>query len=529
MFADGQRTSDRGDAYRIAITPVQGRVRIVRAGVAIADSTGAMLLQETHFPRHCYLPKSDLVDRLLAPSKFRTFCPFKGTASFWDLKLPSGTVRNGAWSYEKPLQEALQVGGYVAFDPRGVDEIRVEPPLPEAHDDLIGGRPLIDWLVLKAWRCASPSRLTEEFAQQLLASGVPLWRLSINLWTLHPEIAGQRFTWMRGVDGVTESNTPHGLLQSPVYRNSPVRFVSEGLGGVRQRLDIDNPEFQFPIFEELRANGGTDYVAIPLPFSDGRVQTMTLATDDFEGFTTAQLGQIFEIFGGLGRLYEVLTLRRDAAVLFDTYLGERTGRQVLGGLTRRGAGQVIRAAILYCDLRNSSALTESLSRESYLNLLNDFFERIVEPVLSDGGEVLKFIGDAVLAIFPLEQKETEEEQVCLACRRARAAAQTIVAKVATAPLCGDGLSVQCAIGVHFGDVTYGNIGAPRRLDFTVIGQAANVAARLSGLCKDLEQPLLFSADVASRVPEGLKRLGVHKLRNVSDEHEVFAIAGTDFG
>ena len=250
-----------------------------------------------------------------------------------------------------------------------------------------------------------------------------------------------------------------------------MRLVSEGLGGVRQRLDIDEPEFSFPILAELRVNGGTDYVAMPLPFSDGRFQTLTMATDHPDGFATAQLGQVFEAVFALGRYYEVLTLRRNATVLFDTYLGQRTGRQVLGGLTRRGDGEDIRAAILYCDLRNSTALQESLSREVYLDLLNDFFERAAEPILAAGGEVLKYIGDAVLAIFPLEGDDAGDEAIGAACRRARETAQEIVARVAAAPARSDCPALQCAIGLHFGDVTYGNVGAPKRLDFTVIGTA----------------------------------------------------------
>jgi class 3 adenylate cyclase/uncharacterized protein (DUF427 family) len=515
--------------YRIAIEPTGSRLCVSAGGQVIADSAKTMLLRETYLPDQIYFPKSDLIDGLLEPSDLRTFCPFKGTAHYWHLRLPSGTIKNGAWSYEKPLQEAFGVGGYVAFDRRLVDEISAEPPLSESKTEMVGGRPLINWLTLEAWLCKTPSELTEQFALQLVKSGIPLWRLTINLWTLHPEIAGRRFTWMRGRAGIAESDTPHGILQSPAYRNSPVRFVSEGLGGVRQRLDIDNPEFQFPILEELRAGGGTDYVAIPLAFSDGRFQTLTMATDHPEGFTTAQLGAVFEAFAVLGRFYEVLTLRRDAEVLFDTYLGQRTGRQVLAGLTHRGAGQVVRAAILYCDLRNSTVLAEALSRESYLNLLNDFFERAVDPVLAGGGEVLKFIGDAVLAIFPLEGEAASDDTIRLACQKAREAAQAIVARVSAAPPRGDGLSMQCAVGVHFGDVMYGNVGASKRLDFTVIGQPANIAARLSGLCKELGQPLLFSDELAGYVPEGLICLGAHKLRNVGDEQKVFAVTGTDFG
>ena len=254
--------------YRIAIEPIRGRVRVVADGGIVADSTNAMLLRETHFPTHCYFPKADLKDDLLVPSTFRTFCPFKGTAHFWNLRLGNRIVENGAWSYERPLAEAMPVGGYVAFDERAVDGIKAEPPLPATDVEPIGGSPLIEWLMLKAWRCTTPAQLTEQFAQKLVECGIPLWRFTVNLWTLHPEIAGQRFTWVRGVDGVEESDTPHGILQSPAYRNSPVRFVSEGRGGVRQRLDIDNPEFQFPMLEQLRAKGGTDYVAIPLPLSE---------------------------------------------------------------------------------------------------------------------------------------------------------------------------------------------------------------------------------------------------------------------
>lgn len=513
--------------YRISIEPTTSRLRVSAGGQTIADSSRAMLLRETYFPDQSYFPKADLVSDLLEPSELRAFCPFKGTASYWHLKLPGGTVDNAAWSYEKPLSEAAPVGGYVTFDQRKV-EISAEPPLLQTETELVGDRPLINWLMLQAWHCKTPAELTEQFASQLLANDIPIWRLSVNLWTLHPEIAGQRLTWVRDGSGVEEADTPHGILGSPAYRKSPVRFVSEGLGGVRQRLDVERPEFEFPILEELRAGGGTDYVALPLPFSDGRFQTLSLATDEPGGFTTSQLGQVFESFAVLGRFYEVLTLRHDATVLFDTYLGERTGRQVLSGLTHRGAGQVVRAAILYCDLRDSTILAETLPRESYLNLLNDFFERAVDPVVANNGEVLKFIGDAVLAVFPLEGDEASDRAIGSACRKAREAAEAIVARVSEAPLRHDGLSVQCAIGVHFGDLMYGNVGASKRLDFTVIGQPANVAARLSGLCKELGQPLLLSDEVASHVPEGLTCLGARKLRNVGEEQRVFALAGTGF-
>jgi len=519
-----------GFDYRITVEPVEDRVCLRIGGELVADSTSVLMMHESYMPSQCYFPKSDIRDGLLAPSPFRTFCPFKGTAHHWNLQLPGGAaLENKAWSYEAPLTEARPVDGYVAFYPDAVEELSCDGPLPEVTPAPIGDSPLIHWVLTRAWTCTTPGELTNQLAQHLLAIGMPLWRLMINVWTLHPELAGQRITWARDREGVVESDTPHGILHTPAYLNSPVRYVSEGLGGVRQRLDIDDPEFQFPILTELRSSGGTDYVAMPLPFSDGQFQTLTLATDHPDGFSTATLGQVFPVAFTLGRFYEVLTLRRNATDLFETYLGKRTGRQVLGGLTRRGDGENIRAAILFCDLRVSTALAESLTRQAYLDLLNDFFERAVEPIHARRGEVLKFIGDAVLAIFPLEEGQEDEAASAAACERAWGAAQEIIARVAAAPARPGCQAMQCAIGLHFGEVTYGNIGAPKRLDFTVIGSAANVAARLSDHCKTLEQPLLLSADVAQRLPADLRSLGSQSFRNVAEDVEVFVMANVDFG
>ncbi len=347
----GKRPRRMESLYRIAIEPVEGRVRASVAGQLVADSARAMVLHESYRPDTYYFPKDDLAEGLLKPSDFRTFCPFKGTAHYWNLGVAGDAVDNGAWSYEAPLPEAREIGGMICFDGGVVDELSADPPLSPRNIELVGGSSVLDWLIKGAWLCKTPAELTERFAQHLVAAGVPLWRFMVNIWTLHPELAGQRFSWSRDGSGVVESDTPHGLLSSPGYLNSPVRYVSEGLGGVRQRLDVDDPEFTFPILDELRSQGGTDYVAIPLPFSDGRFQTMTMATDHPDGFSTAQLGEAFQAFTILGRFFEAMTLRRNTAVLFDTYLGERTRGNVLGGLIQRGDGEEIRAAILYCDMR----------------------------------------------------------------------------------------------------------------------------------------------------------------------------------
>jgi len=515
--------------YRLAVEAAACRVRARVKGEITADTTGALVMHETYLPSQLYFPKDGLIPGLLEPSPMRTFCPFKGTAHHWHLRIDGEIIENGAWSYENALAPAREVGGFIAFYPHLIEEILNDAPLPDAGEEHVPGGALIDWLLREAWLCQTPAELTEQFTAHLVLAGLPLWRLTVGLWTLHPELAGQRYTWTRG-EGVYEGDIPYGTLQSPAYLNSPVHHVSEGLGGVRQRLDSDNPEFRFPVFDELRAGGGTDYVAMPLFFSDGQIQTLTLTTDAAEGFTTAQLGQVFECITALARYYEVLTQRRNTTDLFDTYLGARTRRQVLGGLTHRGDGEDIRAAILFCDMRNSTGLAEELPRGAYLDLLNDFFERATEPVLEHGGEVLKFIGDAVLAIFPLDGDADDEEMAATeACLQARAAAEEIVARIAAQPARSDRPAVQCALGLHYGDVMYGNVGAPKRLDFTVIGSAANVAARLSAQCKELEQSLLMSGEIAARAPVGLHPLGEQNLRHVGEAVEVFTTGGASYG
>ena len=172
-----------------------------------------------------------------------------------------------------------------------------------------------------------------------MESGVSVYRLHLTIWSLHPQIAGVNFQWLRDTDSVTISEPRHDLFTSERYLNSPVRLVTQGLGGVRQPLNVDQTEFEFPILEDLKAEGATDYVAMPLRFSDGQNHSMTLASDHINGFTTANLGLIFECIGVISRYFEVLTLRTNTETLLDTYLGRRTGQKVLEGAVRRGDGE----------------------------------------------------------------------------------------------------------------------------------------------------------------------------------------------
>ena len=494
-------------SYRITIETASHPVRAHHNGALLAESDDVRLMHETGLPSYHYFPRADVAEGLLQPSERRTFCPFKGTASYWHLALPGGLIENGAFSYETPFPEAVAVAGRIAF----LDSALDQPISLAAADHSLSG-PLVDWLLRDAWMCETAGELTERFGQRMVDIGIPLWRLNVGIRTLHPQLASRNYRWLRGGDGAQEYGMPQGMLSQPAYLNSPVRHVSEGLGGVRQRLDLaGETEFRFPVMDDLRAQGGTDYVAMPLPFSDGQINTMTLTSDHAAGFSTADLGAVFQCVFGLSRFYETITLRQNTRTLLTTYLGQRSGTRVLNGETQRGTGEEIRAAILYCDLRNSTQLAASLPRGAYLDLLNDYFEMVSEPILSRWGEVLKFIGDAVLAIFPVDGDPAA------ACGMARDAAADIIGRLAET----EDPALRCAIGVHVGEVTFGNVGAPERLDFTVIGSAANLAARLSEQCKVLDQSVLFSGAVQQALPEGMVSLGMHSLRNIDGATDIY--------
>ena len=511
--------SDKTSGYRISVEPIAGEVTARRGDVVLASSRSAKLMRETRLPPTIYFPKGDVPALTGERTANRSFCPFKGTATYWNLQAGDQLIESGAWSYENALPESEAIEGHIGFMPGVVDDYFAENGPPQSGDDGHVQGALIDWLMRKAWLCPDPVTLTRQFANRLISDGVAISRLNVTIWSLHPQIAGTSYVWRRETDDVKENNARHENLKNDAYVNSPVRYVSEGMGGVRQPLAgpfMDgNTEFSFPIMNELRAEGATDYVAMPLPFSNGQINVLTLASDHPDGFTTANLGLIFECTAVISRFYEVLTQRANAGVLLETYLGKRTGERVLGGEIRRGDGEDIEATILFCDLRHSSRLAGSLSREQYLTLLNGFFEAADGILRDHGGEVLKFIGDAVLAIFPAADGRAS-------CSKALAAASALEGAVQEMQVPGTGESLSCAIGASFGQVTYGNVGSLDRLDFTVIGSAANIAARLADLGKTIGHTILVSDAVADGAGGGLIPLGSHDLHNVARPVEVFA-------
>ena len=508
--------------YHIQVEASPKRVQVLFNGHIVADSQRALIMIETRLAPIYYLPLEDVSMDFLERTDYRTHCPFKGNAAYWTLRVGEQSAENSVWSYENPLPEAEPVRGYLAFYRDRMDawveageEVSISPP-GEHHAH---GNPLVDWVMRDAWEAMSIAELLSRLAGQLVAIGVPLLRANLLVRTLHPQVMGASHVWSRDTDAVHVEEIRHARADEEKFLTSPFVPIFEGRGGIRRRLAGPGAVLDFPMLRELAEAGASDYVAVPITFSDGQIHALTLVTDAEDGFRTQDLGHIHEILPLISRFVEVHSLRHRARTLLETYLGRHTGGRVLDGLIKRGDGEVITAVIWWADLRGSTALTERIPRDTYLALLNQFFESTAGSVIEHGGEVLKFIGDAVLAIFVLRDIPDAGE-------RALAAAIEALDRIEklNAARSEDGAPVvEIAMALHRGEVSYGNIGVAGRLDFTVLGPAVNEVARLEGLSKQLGHSVVASRSFAELVPGKLASLGDHELRGVSNAQEVFGL------
>jgi adenylate cyclase len=511
--------------YRFTFEPYGRRITATFNGTVVADSNEVMVLHETRLAPTYYFPRKHVRMDLMQASPRRTHCPFKGNASYWSIQVGDRSVENAIWSYEDPIAEGAAITNYVAFYTRLLDDWREdgkaavdEEPAPSTSF----GNPLLPWLMTTAPHVSGARTLTQSLSQEMVDQGIPVWRLFVMIRTLHPQLMAMSYRWWRKSEDVEVFRAPYELMQQPQFLNSPFIPILDGAGGIRRRLDGPEPPLDYPILADLHAEGATDYAAMPMLFSDGQINVITLASAEPGGFSTSDLGHLYEILPLLGRLYEVHAMRYRASTLLDTYLGHHAASRVLEGRIKRGDGEDIEAVIWFCDLRDSTPLAQSLPRDEFLDMLNVYFDCMAGTVLEHGGQVLRFIGDAALAIFPIGTEVSSDDARQRALRAAGDAWQRMDAINAQRRVDGK-RELGFGIALHQGQVTYGNIGTANRLEFTVIGDAANRAARIESMCKQLGKPVLVSGDVARAAPERFEDLGEFPLRGVSEPIRLFAL------
>lgn len=520
-------TSHGHEGYRVQIEPVAERIRVELAGETLADSAAVFAMTETRQPTVFYFPREDVRMDLLRANPLTTHCPFKGNASYVDFRSGDNETAEVGWSYEDGFDEAALVRGYIAFDWRkmaswySADIRLIEQPNPQSS--VRAYNPFISWLVQDGWRSASIPQTLNDVANMLRKAGVRLWRLKLFIRTLNPQLYGKFYTWERGQEQVEETQATHKGMQSEAYLNSPFATIINGEGGIRRNLEGAEPSLDYPILKDLLEEGATDYVALPMRFSDGQINILSLVSNQTGGFETSELGYLYEILPHLGRLVEAYAQKESALTLLQTYLGKNAGQRVLGGHVKRGDGEDLDAIIWFSDLRDSTKMADSMDRITYLKGLDQYFDCVAGAVVASGGEVLKFIGDAILAIFPVNNSNNGLETACAETLAALRSANEALDHVNELRTSENLPPLRFGTGLHRGTITYGNVGAEARLDFTVIGPAVNEASRIEGLCKKLGESVVMSAAFADGLTNGKRSLGHFELAGVKNSWELFAL------
>jgi len=378
-----------------------------------------------------------------------------------------------------------------------------------------------DWLIDGARSAASPPAMMAEACERLVEAGLPLWRVGVFVRTLHPDIFGVSFIWRRGGE-VVVTQADFDVFDSDQYRSSPLSVLYSTGEEVRRKLSGHAGD-NSPFLTDMREEGVTDYIGIPVRFTDGSIHASSWTTKLPGGFTEDHIAGLRKLVSPLTRVIEIVNLRRTASNLLDTYVGNRAGERILGGQIRRGHHDTMHAAIWLSDLRGFTALSDRLPAETVVEILNRYFDCQVAAIRSHGGEVLKFMGDGLLAVFPIAEADSNLHQVCSgvleAARESRASVQDLQFSI------GDVVErFRFGVALHVGKILFGNIGGGNRLDFTCIGPAVNLAARLEKIAGRLNRTIVASAEFAGICAGGWADLGEFPIAGFAKAERVYGLA-----
>ena len=398
----------------------------------------------------------------------------------------------------------------------------------------------VQWLMDQGLQEVSLEEIARGLGKRLVAGGIPIHRISIGGMLLHPVFGAMDISWEAQSDTARYEKFPRSGFMSQEFQDAPFFYVIvNNIRLKRFHLEEGETDPTFAIFDKFRAQGVTDYVVSFHPYGrEGKFLwaelpsvvpgvTSAFSTRRYGGFTDQELAYLEALTWPLAMCVKASTTHELAQTVLNTYLGNYSGSQVLDGLVERGDGKLIDCVLWYSDLRDSTALADKMPLEEFLAMVNDYFECAAGAVLDHGGEVLRFIGDAVIAIFPYEK---DTRPIVDMARAAVATAREAIARVDRRNDSIDGSDrplIRFGISLHVGSVMYGNIGTERRLEFSVIGPAANEVVRLEDFCKKLKTQVVASSSFNDVYPEEMVPLGTHPAAGVEGGLTAFTLS--EFG
>jgi adenylate cyclase len=419
--------------------------------------------------------------------------------------------------------------------------MKVQAALPPL--DLTG---FADWLVEQGLRGAPLDEQVDGFCRRVVDAGFPARRFNMSIGTLHPRHGARSYLWRPSGLETVEFPRRRSDDESIAYMRSPIYYLrSSGEARLRRRLDTGEP-FEFPLLDELRDAGMTDYAARLVRFDSSGPPILRMgaafdavrqldplqgiffscATDTPAGFDDGHLKQVSDATPYLALAAKSRSTLDVARTLLETYLGADAGRRVLTGEIDRHSMHSINAVIWLCDLRGFSAVASRVRQEELIEILDAYLELMARPVLDNRGQILKFMGDGFLATFDLSQRD--RQSVCADAVTAAGALVETFPRFNAERRKANKRTLDFGIGMHLGDVIYGNIGESERLDFTVVGSAVNEVSRIEGMCRPLQRKVLMSDtfhSAATACAGKMISVGFHALRGISEPQELFTIAG----
>ncbi|MGR3637319.1 MAG: adenylate/guanylate cyclase domain-containing protein [Shimia sp.] len=377
------------------------------------------------------------------------------------------------------------------------------------------------WMMTEGRVSNDPTKVVSHFCTTLIDAGIPLWRANIGQRFANPLLIAWGIVWTP--ESTETYDVTHARMLTDGYIGSAFEYILENQRPLHKSLRDLDPETDHVSYLELAQAGGTDYYATLLTYGDQSQHGCTFATQSPDGFSAKHLQMIEAAKPGLSAALEPVTMRKSSKSLLRTYLGDGPSEAVWSGTIQRGERTTLEAVVMFSDLRGFTALSDCSEESVVFDALEGYFDVVVQSVEEMGGDVLKFMGDGILSIFPIRSAADRAHQ----CQQATRAAKGVLSGLATlnqrrAETGKPPLDI--GIGINVGQVSYGNIGSPGRLDFTVLGKAVNVASRIEGLTKAIGQRVLATRSVAETTPELFTACGSHEVRGLAESVDLFHLS-----